>query len=99
MGFFLGSVPIIFKKYLTYGQIGEIMLCTAPFSFKVLWSPFIEFYYFESVGKRRTWIIPAQLVMCALLFYFRGHLEELLIAEEITTVAALLTFFVFIITV
>ena len=58
LGFFLSSVPIIFKKYLTYSQIGEIMLCTLPFSFKVLWSPFVEFYSIESIGKRRSWIIP-----------------------------------------
>ena len=80
MGFFLGSVPIIFKKYLTYAQMGEIMLCTAPFSFKLLWSPFIEFYYSERIGKRRTWVIPTQLIMCAILFYLRSNLEELLIA-------------------
>ena len=80
MGFFLSSIPIIYKKYLTYAQIGEIMLSTAPFSFKVLWSPFIEFYYSERVGKRRTWIIPTQLIMSAILFYLRSNLEELLIA-------------------
>jgi len=56
------------------------MLCTVPFSFKVFWSPFIEFYHIESVGKRRTWIIPTQLIMCVILFYLRGHLEDLLIA-------------------
>ena len=99
MGFFLSSVPIIFKKYLTYSQVGEIMLCTAPFSFKVLWSPFVEFYYFERVGKRRSWIIPTQLIMCVILFYLRGNLEEMLINQEVTKVAILLTIFIFFTTV
>ena len=58
LGFFLSTVPILFKKYLSYSQIGEIMLCTMPFSFKILWSPFVEFYHIESIGKRKTWIIP-----------------------------------------
>ena len=71
LGFFLSSVPIIFKKYLTYSQIGEIMLCTMPFSFKVLWSPFVEFYHFKSIGKRKSWIIPTQLLMCIILFYLQ----------------------------
>ena len=71
LGFFLSSVPIIFKKYLTYSQIGEIMLCTMPFSFKVLWSPFVEFYHFKSIGKRKSWIIPTQLIMCVILFYLQ----------------------------
>lgn len=83
LSFFLSSVPIIFKKYLTYSQIGEIMLCTVPFSFKVFWSPIVEFYHFKSIGKRRSWIIPMQLIMCVILFYLRSHLEELLIAQEV----------------
>ena len=74
------------------------MLCTMPFSFKVLWSPFVEFYSIERFGKRRSWIIPTQLIMCSILFYLRGNLEELLIAQEVTQVATLLTFLVFIIT-
>ena len=44
LGFFLTTVPILFKKYLSYNEIGVIMMCTMPFSFKVLWSPFVEFY-------------------------------------------------------
>ena len=57
LGFFLSSVPIIFKKYLSYSDLGEIMICTIPFSFKVLWSPFVEFYHVKWIGKRKTWII------------------------------------------
>ena len=98
LGFFLSSVPIIFKKYLTYSQIGEIMLCTMPFSFKVLWSPFVEFYHFKSIGKRKSWIIPTQLIMCVILFYLQQNLENLLIAQDVYFVAFTLTFFVFIIT-
>ena len=69
-----------------------------PFSFKVLWSPFVEFYYINWIGKRKSWIIPTQLVMCAVLFYLRANIEQLLLDKEITQVSALLTFFVFIIT-
>ena len=98
LGFFLSSVPIIFKKYLTYSQIGEIMFCTMPFSFKVLWSPFVEFYSIESIGKRKSWIIPMQLIMCMILYYLRLHLENLLLDQQVGFVATLLTFLVFIIT-
>lgn len=74
------------------------MLCTMPFSFKVLWSPFVEFYHFESIGKRKSWIIPTQLIMCAILFYLCFHLEELLVDQKVAYVSSLLTFLVFIIT-
>ena len=98
LGFFLSSVPIIFKKYLTYSEIGEIMICTMPFSFKVLWSPFVEFYHISWIGKRKSWIIPTQLIMCMLLYYLRANIEQLLIDKEIPLVSMLLTFLVFIIT-
>lgn len=74
------------------------MLCTMPFSFKVLWSPFVEFYHIEWIGKRKTWIIPTQLIMCVILFYLRSNIEPLLIDQEVDTVSILLTFLVFVIT-
>ena len=98
LGFFLSTVPILFKKYLTYNEIGVIMMCTLPFSFKVLWSPFVEFYHFESVGKRRSWIIPTQLLMCLILFFLRNNLEQFLMDKEVHLVSTLLTTLVFIIT-
>ena len=98
LGFFLSTVPILFKKYLTYNEIGVIMMCTIPFSFKVLWSPFVEFYHFESVGKRKSWIIPTQLLMCVILFWLRNNLEQLLIDKEVHLVSTLMTALVFIIT-
>lgn len=45
IGLFLSTVPILFKKYMTYAEIGVIMMCTLPFSLKVLWSPFVDVYY------------------------------------------------------
>ena len=97
-GFFMSTLPIIFKPYLSYTQIGTIMMCAIPFSFKLLWSPFVEFYYIKSIGKRRSWIIPTQLVMCIILFYLKMNIERLLIEQHVTFVAILLTFFVFVIT-
>jgi PAT family acetyl-CoA transporter-like MFS transporter 1 len=57
-GMFLSTIPILFKKDLTYAELGVIMLCNMPFSFKVFWSPIVEFNYSESFGKRKSWIIP-----------------------------------------
>jgi len=83
IGFFLSSIPVIFKKYLTYSEIGVIMMCTMPFSLKVLWSPFVEFYYSEKFGKRRSWIVPMQLILCGLLFLLKDNLESWLIDRQV----------------
>ena len=44
-GLFLSSVPLLFKKYLTYKEMGVVMLSTMPYSYKVFWAPIVELYY------------------------------------------------------
>ena len=89
----------MFKKYLSYTEIGQIMICTMPFTFKVLYSPFVEFYHIKAVGKRRSWIIPAQFIMTASLYYLRANIEEMLETKQISSLSYILLFLVFIITV
>lgn len=74
------------------------MLCTMPFSFKVIWSPIVEFYHFPWVGKRKSWIIPMQLIMGGILMWLSTNLEQMLVAKQVWEVMGLLTFFVFIVT-
>lgn len=94
----MSSVPVIFKKYLSYTEIGVLMMCTVPFSLKVLWSPIVEFYTYEPFGKRKSWIIPTQLIMCAILYYLSYNLEPMLMNKEVETVSYLLTGLIFVIT-
>lgn len=91
-------MPILFKKYLTYSEIGQIALCTFPFSFKLLWSPIVEFTSLPWAGKRKSWIIPSQLLMCVMLYYLSENLDEKLQQKELGSIVSILTFFVFIIT-
>lgn len=95
---FCSTVPIIFKKYLTYSEVGLLLMCTIPFSFKVLWSPLVEFYSYEPYGKRKSWIIPMQLIMCAILYYLSSNLEPMLVNKEVQTVSYMLTVLIFVIT-
>ncbi|CDW76460.1 acetyl-coenzyme a transporter 1 [Stylonychia lemnae] len=98
LGLFLSSFPIIFKKYLTYSEIGIMMMCTVPFSFKILWSPFVDLYYIKSIGKRKSWIVPSQILISMMLFYMSGSVEEMLINKEIYLATSLFTVMIFIIT-
>ena len=68
-GLFLSTVPIVFKQYLNYNELGVVMLCTMPYSFKVFWSPLIELYSIPGFGKRKSWVVPSQLAICAVLVY------------------------------
>ena len=98
MGLFLNSIPVLFKKYLSYQEVGVIMMCTMPYSFKVLWSPIVELYYVPSIGKRKTWVVSTQLVGCCILFYLRGTIDEMLKQKEVYKLLAFLLVNTFIIT-
>ena len=79
MGLFLQSIPVIFKKYLTYQEVGVIMMATMPYSFKVFWAPLVEIYYFPQIGKRKSWIVPMQIIGSIILFYLSTIIDELLV--------------------
>jgi hypothetical protein len=72
MGLFLQSIPVIFKKYLSYQEVGVIMMATMPYSFKFFWAPLVELYYMPQIGKRKSWIVPMQLIGSGILFYLSG---------------------------
>jgi PAT family beta-lactamase induction signal transducer AmpG len=49
---------------LTSQQVGELTATTLlPWTFKVIWAPVIDSLQLKSMGKRRPWILLAQLLM------------------------------------
>lgn len=83
---------------MSYEEIGQIMLCTMPFTYKVFWAPFVDLYYIPSLGKRKSWVIPCQMIGSMVLFYLSANVEELLMTKQLGTITGILLFMVFIIT-
>jgi PAT family beta-lactamase induction signal transducer AmpG len=80
-GFMLITLP----AYLSYkykvgddeiGQLTAIIL--VPWSFKLIWAPLMDTYTIRSMGRRRPWIIGAELMMALTLlgFLFVGNPSE-----------------------
>ncbi len=74
-GFMLITLP----SYLAYNyQVGddEIGQLTAiilvPWSFKLIWAPLMDTFTIRSMGRRRPWIISAELMMALTLLGFMG---------------------------
>jgi MFS transporter, PAT family, solute carrier family 33 (acetyl-CoA transportor), member 1 len=98
MGLFLSSIPLLFKKYLSYQEIGVVSMATMPYSFKVFWSPIVELYYWPSFGQRKSWVVPTQLLGCCILFYLSGTIDQMLMNKEVYKLTAFLILNTFIIT-
>lgn len=89
------AVPILYKPYLSYTQIGFMAWSKLPFIFKLLWAPFVEKYHIERIGKRKTWLIIGQIIEFLVVLSYAGSMDNLLKQGEIGTVTIALLFIFF----
>lgn len=73
-----GSVPFLLKEHLSYSQLATFALSGYPYSLKLLWSPIVDSVFFKSVGRRKSWIIPMQLIVGTLMMYISMNVQKLL---------------------
>lgn len=73
-------------------------MATLPYSFKVFWAPVVELYSWQAMGKRKTWVVPTQLIGSAILLYLSGKIEDLLITKQVYFLTGLLITNTFVIT-
>lgn len=72
-GFPLLLTGSTFKLWLTQEQIdiktiGLMSLVGIAYSFKFLWAPLVDRYYFKIIGRRKTWIVFTQVGLAIGLF-------------------------------
>lgn len=57
------SLPLILKeKGATYSDLSLFTMVSLPFSLKLFWAPIVDSVYISSIGRRKTWLIPSQVV-------------------------------------
>ncbi|KAF7310551.1 GYF domain-containing protein [Mycena chlorophos] len=78
LGLALGSVPFILREQLSYSQLGTFALSGYPYSLKLLWSPIVDSLFFSSIGRRKSWIIPMQIIIGTLMLYLSLNVQVLM---------------------
>ncbi|KAJ7356882.1 acetyl-coenzyme A transporter 1-domain-containing protein [Mycena albidolilacea] len=78
LGLALGSIPFILREHLSYSQLATFALSGYPYSLKLLWSPIVDSVFFVSVGRRKSWIIPMQLVVGTIMLYLSLNVQVLM---------------------
>lgn len=78
VGLAFGSVPFILKGKVSYSQVGIFTLASYPYSLKLLWSPVVDSMYSKKMGRRKSWIIPVQLVSGVTLLYLGMVINDLM---------------------
>ncbi|EKX43642.1 hypothetical protein GUITHDRAFT_110438 [Guillardia theta CCMP2712] len=76
------SVPLLLQERgASYSQQSIFSLVSWPFSLKLLWAPIVDSCYDARVGRRRSWLIPAQLV-CGVIMVFSSSAINFLIGAD-----------------
>jgi PAT family beta-lactamase induction signal transducer AmpG len=72
--FLTGSTLVLWLKSvgITNASIGVFSLCSLPYAFKFLWSPFVDRLNIPflnlALGRRRSWLLFSQLVLILAIF-------------------------------
>ncbi|KAK4229053.1 acetyl-coenzyme A transporter 1-domain-containing protein [Podospora fimiseda] len=78
LGLATGSVPFLLKNHMSYGEIGIFSLASYPYSLKLFWSPIVDAMWSPKVGRRKSWILPIQLLSGVGMLYLGSRVEELM---------------------
>lgn len=74
-----GSVPLIMQELgVSMDQQAIFSFVSWPFSLKLLWAPIVDALYVPGIGRRKTWIIPAQMAIGILLIWSSWNIEAML---------------------
>lgn len=78
----------------TLPQIGIFSIAAYPYSFKLLWSPIVDSYYLPKFGRRKSWIVPLQLVCAVTMISFAPWAEAKLQLADVKSITGLFFFLV-----
>ncbi|KAF8944978.1 hypothetical protein BGZ47_003437 [Haplosporangium gracile] len=96
VGLTFGSIPFLLKAKMSYSQIGIFSLAHYPYSMKFLWSPIVDAVYNKDLGRRKSWIVPIQLLTGLMFFWLGMHIEDWMAQEQIAVGTLTVVFFILI---
>lgn len=70
MGIAMDALPTLLRQEgSALSAIAFIPLVGLPWVLKFLWAPVVDNYWFKSLGRRRSWIIPMQIIVTLCLLF------------------------------
>jgi PAT family acetyl-CoA transporter-like MFS transporter 1 len=61
---------------LSYSANAIFALCSWPFSLKLLWAPIVDACFSASFGRRKSWLVPVQLLAGVLMMCGSEYIER-----------------------
>ncbi|XP_027219891.2 acetyl-coenzyme A transporter 1 [Penaeus vannamei] len=74
-----GSIPMILQnRDVSYKDQATFSLSFWPFSIKLLWAPLVDSVYFQKMGRRKSWLVPAQYLIGFFMLILSSNINTLL---------------------
>jgi PAT family acetyl-CoA transporter-like MFS transporter 1 len=71
--------PLLLKERgASYSDLALFSISAWPFALKLLWAPICDATNLPGLGRRKSWLIPSQLLIGFLLYYLSKRYEYLL---------------------
>ncbi|KAG0250317.1 hypothetical protein BG011_008492 [Mortierella polycephala] len=96
VGLTFGSIPFLLKAKMSYSQIAIFSLAHYPYSMKFLWSPIVDTIYNKSLGRRKSWIVPIQLLTGVMFLWLGMRIEGWMAQDQIAIGTLTVVFFILI---
>ncbi|GAW80061.1 acetyl-CoA transporter [Plasmodium gonderi] len=89
-------VPLVIQDKVSYSQLSILSLVSIPFSLKLLWAPIVDSVYHKKIGRRKSWIIPLQLICSLSMICYSNNVSVWLGEKNNSTNLYFLTGFFFV---
>ena len=63
---------------VSYSHQGIFSLAFWPYSAKLLWAPLVDSIYVKKFGRRKSWLVPCQILNAILLFSTANQIQYIL---------------------
>lgn len=80
VGLVMSALPLLLKERFGFGEVAVFSLAVYPYSLKLLWSPVVDRVYSAKIGRRKSWIIPVQ-ILTGLMMFVGGYRVEKWVEE------------------
>ena len=69
---------VLQERKLNFSEQGIFSTISWPYSLKILWAPIVDSLFIKRFGRRKSWLIPTQLIIGFWLLLLPRHLNQLL---------------------
>lgn len=84
LSFFMSTLSILLvEKGASFSDIAILHLSSLPYSFKLFFAPFLDIFYSEKLGKRKTYIISANYLLSFILLVGSVYIERMIEMKQI----------------